>query len=90
MTFSRRELLRRAAALVVATRVPWAGTGSAATSPRETLAALVDFVVGDRRLVPVTTRRLVHTLDRFLPGPQRRPRKPDHDLVRASPMFMGR
>jgi hypothetical protein len=44
MSFSRRELLRRAAALVVASRLPWSQHASAATSPRETLAALVDFV----------------------------------------------
>ena len=44
MSFSRRELLRRAAALAVASRLPWSQHASAATSPRETLAALVDFV----------------------------------------------
>lgn len=39
-------------------------------STQGTLAALVDYVVGDRKLVAVATPRLTRTLDRFLPGPQ--------------------
>jgi hypothetical protein len=70
VSLSRRELLKRAAALAVASRLSWFEYAFAATSPRQTLGALVDFVVGDRKLVAVTTQRLVRTLDRFLPGPQ--------------------
>ena len=65
---SRRELLRRAAALVVATRLNWLDQAFAST--RGTLAALVDYVTADRELVAQATPRLTRTLDRFLPGPQ--------------------
>jgi hypothetical protein len=65
---NRRELLRRAAALVLATRL--GRLGEAFASTRGTLDALVEFVVGDRQLAAATTPRLVRTLDRFLPGPQ--------------------
>jgi hypothetical protein len=34
------------------------------------LAALVEYVVADAKLVAATTPRLTRTLDRFLPGPQ--------------------
>jgi hypothetical protein len=70
VSFSRRELLRRTAALALVARLRWLEDAFAASSPQQTLAALVDFVVRDRRLAAVTTQRLVHTLDRFLPGPQ--------------------
>jgi hypothetical protein len=53
---------------VVATRIPWAERAFAST--QGTLAALAEFVVGDRALAAATTPRLVRTLDRFLPGPQ--------------------
>ena len=60
--------MRRAAAFVVATRVRWLEQAFAST--QGTLAALVDYVVSDRKLAAATTPRLVRTLDRFLPGPQ--------------------
>lgn len=65
---NRRELLRRAAALVLATRL--GRLEEAFASTRGTLDALVEHVVADRRLAAATTPRLVRTLDRFLPGPQ--------------------
>lgn len=65
---NRRELLRRAAALVLATRL--GRLEDAFASTRSTLDALVEFVVTDRQLAATTTPRLVRTLDRFLPGPQ--------------------
>ncbi len=65
---NRRELLRRAAALVLVTRLGWLEEAFAST--RGALDALVEFVVADRQLASVTTPRLVRTLDRFLPGPQ--------------------
>jgi hypothetical protein len=65
---NRRELLRRAAALVLATRL--GRLEEAFASTRGTLAALVEFVVADHELAAATTPRLVRTLDRFLPGPQ--------------------
>jgi hypothetical protein len=65
---NRRELLRRATALVLATRLGWLEEAFAST--RGTLDALVEFVVADRQLAAATTPRLVRTLDRFLPGPQ--------------------
>ena len=70
MRLSRLELLRRAAALVVVSRLRLLEQAFAATpnTVRQTLAALVEFVVGDRRLVAATTPRLIRTLDRFLPG----------------------
>ena len=52
----------------MASRLGWLEEAFAST--QGTLAALVEFVVPDRRLVAVTTPRLVRTLDRFLPGPQ--------------------
>jgi hypothetical protein len=70
VSLSRLELLRRAAGLVLVSRVRLLEQAFAATpNPvRQTLAALVEFVVGDRKLVAVTTPRLIRTLDRFLPG----------------------
>jgi len=65
---NRRELLRRATALVVATRL--GRLGDAFASTRGTLDALVEYVLADRQLAAATTPRLVRTLDRFLPGPQ--------------------
>jgi hypothetical protein len=65
---NRLDFLRGAAALAVATRFRWAEQAFAST--RGTLAALVDYVVDDEKLVAVATPRLIRTLDRFLPGPQ--------------------
>jgi hypothetical protein len=65
---SRLELLKRATALVVATRFRW--VESAFASTRTTLDALAEYVVGDHKLAAAATPRLVRTLDRFLPGPQ--------------------
>jgi hypothetical protein len=65
---NRQELLRRATALVLATRLRWLEEAFAST--RSTLDALAEFVLADRQLVAATTPRLVRTLDRFLPGPQ--------------------
>jgi len=71
VTLSRRELLKRASALVVVARLRWLEQAFAATpsTVRQTMAALVDFVVADRQLVSATTPKLIRTLDRFLPGP---------------------
>ena len=60
--------MKRATALVVATRLQWVDRAFAST--QGTLAALAEFVVGDRKLAATATPRLVRTLDRFLPGPQ--------------------
>jgi hypothetical protein len=70
VSLSRRELLRRAAGLIVVSRLHWLERAFAATpnSVRQTLAALAEFVVGDRKLAVATTPRLIRTLDRFLPG----------------------
>ena len=70
MRLSRLELLRRAAALVVVSRLRLLeqAFGAAPSPVRQTLDALVEFVVGDRKLVFATTPRLIRTLDRFLPG----------------------
>ena len=65
---NRRELLRRAAALVLATRL--GRLDEAFASTRGTLEALVEYVVSDPQLEAATTPRLVRTLDRFLPGAQ--------------------
>ena len=65
---NRLDFLRRATALVVATRFRWVEQAFAST--QSTLAALVDYVVADKQLVAATTPRLTRTLDRFLPGPQ--------------------
>ena len=65
---NRRELLRRATAVILATRLGWLERAFAST--RSTLDALVEFVVADRQLAAATTPRLVRTLDRFLPGSQ--------------------
>ena len=65
---NRLDFLRRATALVVATRFRWVEQAFAST--QSTLSALVEYVVGDARLVAATTPRLTRTLDRFLPGAQ--------------------
>jgi hypothetical protein len=65
---SRLDFLKRATAVVVATRFSW--IESAFASAQDTLAALAEYVLGDRKLAAATTPRLVRTLDRFLPGPQ--------------------
>jgi phospholipase/lecithinase/hemolysin len=65
---NRLDFLRRSAALVVATRFRWVEQAFAST--QGTLAALVDYVVADEKLVVTATPRLIRTLDRFLPGPQ--------------------
>ena len=71
MSLTRRELLRRTTALVVASRFRWLERAfAAAPNPvRQTLEALVGFVVPDRKLRAAATPRLIRTLDRFLPGP---------------------
>lgn len=53
---------------MVATRFRWVGQALAST--QSTLAALVEYVVADAKLVAATTPRLTRTLDRFVPGPQ--------------------
>jgi hypothetical protein len=53
---------------VVATRFRWVEQAFASTP--STLAALVEYVVGDAKLGSSTMPRLTRTLDRFLPGPQ--------------------
>ena len=70
MRLSRLELLRRGAALLVVSRLQLLERALAATpsSARQTLAALAEFVLEDRKLVAATTTRLIRTLDRFLPG----------------------
>ena len=72
MSFTRLDLLKRTTALVVASRLEWLEQAFAATpNPvRQTMDALVDFIVSDRKLVAATSPRLIRTLDRFLPGPQ--------------------
>jgi len=72
LSFTRLDLLKRTTALVVASRLEWLEQAFAATpNPvRQTMDALVDFIVSDRKLVAATSPRLIRTLDRFLPGPQ--------------------
>ena len=50
------------------TRFRWVEQAFAST--QGTLAALVDYVVSDHKLIVATTPRLIRTLDHFLPGPQ--------------------
>lgn len=72
MTLSRRELLRRASALLVGVavaRLHLERAFAATSTARETLDALVAHVVPDKQLRAATTPRLIRTLDRFLPGP---------------------
>ena len=71
MSLTRLELLKRTTALVVASRFEWLEQAFAATpNPvRQTLGALVEFLVPDRKLRAAATPRLIGTLDRFLPGP---------------------
>ncbi len=68
MSLSRRELLQRATAIVVVSRLKWLEQAFAATP--STLDALVRFVAPGRQVRAATTPRLIRTLDRFLPGPQ--------------------
>lgn len=68
MRLSRAELLKRALLFAVATRLRWVEEAVAAS--QGTLAALVDFVVPDKKLRAGATARLTRTLDRFLPGAQ--------------------
>ncbi len=70
MSLSRRELLKRTTALVVAWRLKWLEQAFAAgpSTVRQTLDALVAFISPDRKLRAATTPRLIGTLDRFLPG----------------------
>jgi hypothetical protein len=74
VSLSRRELLRRATALAATlafTRLRWVERAAASASDvRQTLDALVRFVVPDKQIRAATTPRLIRTLDRFLPGPQ--------------------
>jgi hypothetical protein len=65
---NRLDFLKRLTAVVVATRFRWVEQAFAST--QGSLAALVEYVVADEKLVAATTPRLIRTLDRFLPGPQ--------------------
>jgi hypothetical protein len=71
LSFTRLELVKRATALVVASRLRWVEEAFAATpNPvRQTLDALVAFIVPDPKIRADATPRLIRTLDRFLPGP---------------------
>jgi hypothetical protein len=72
VSLSRRELLRRGAALAAglsAARLGWLERAFAAT-PSATLRALVTYVVPDKQVAAATLPRLITTLDRFLPGAQ--------------------
>jgi hypothetical protein len=74
VSLSRRELLKRATALLAGlsvARLQWFEQGFAAgpNIVRETMDALVGFVVPGRKIQAATTPRLIRTLDRFLPGP---------------------
>jgi hypothetical protein len=73
VSLSRRDLLRRASALVVGVtvaRLRWVERALGATSTvRQTLDALVAFVVPGQQIRAATTPRVIRTLDRFLPGP---------------------
>lgn len=71
---SRRELLKRASAVVAGfslIRLPWLEKAFAAgpTVVQQTMSALVEFIVPGEKIEAATTRRLIRTLDRFLPGP---------------------
>jgi hypothetical protein len=74
VNLSRRQLLQRGTALVAGltvARLRWLESALAAPSAaRQTLDALVAFVVPGRAVRAATTPRLIRTLDRFLPGPQ--------------------
>ena len=72
MSLSRRELLQRATALVVVSRLRWLEQAFAAgpNGVRQTLDALVGFVVPEKKIRAAATPRVIRTLDRFLPGPQ--------------------
>lgn len=72
MSLSRLELLKRTTALVVLSRLKWLEQAFAATpnTVRQTLDALVAFVVPGKQVRAAATPRLIRTLDRFLPGPQ--------------------
>ena len=75
MSFSRRDLLKRATGLVVGlsvARLRWVESAFAATptAVQQTMRALVAFVVPDKKVGAATVPRLIQTLDRFLPGSQ--------------------
>jgi hypothetical protein len=68
---SRRELLRRGAGVLLGATVfkwlRWVDDAYAEpNATKQTLQALVDYVVPGRR---AATTQLIRTLDRFLPGP---------------------
>jgi hypothetical protein len=71
LSFSRLDLLKRATALLVASRLNWPewAFGATPNTVRQTLDALVGFIFPDHELRAATTPRLIRTLDRFLPGP---------------------
>jgi hypothetical protein len=70
---SRRELLKRATAVVAGfalLRLEWLDKAFAAKPGvvQQTLNALAEFIVPGQKIEAATTRRLIRTLDRFLPG----------------------
>ena len=72
---SRRELLKRASALAAGfslIRLKWLerALGAGPGVVQQTMNALVEFVVPEVKVEATATRRLIRTLDRFLPGPQ--------------------
>ena len=71
MSLSRLDLLKRATALLVASRLNRLeqAFGAAPNGVRQTLDALVAFIFRDHELRAATTPRLIRTLDRFQPGP---------------------
>jgi hypothetical protein len=74
VSLSRLELLKRATALVAGLslgRLRWVEQAFAAgpNLVRQTMDALVGFVVPERKVRAAATPRLIRTLDRFLPGP---------------------
>jgi hypothetical protein len=71
VSVSRKDLLRRGAGLLVGAtvlgRLRWLENAyGASDATRQTLQAVVDYVVPGRR---AATTQLIRTLDRFLPGP---------------------
>ncbi len=75
MSFSRRDLLKRATGLVVGlsvARLGWLENafGATPTAVQQTMRALVAFVVPGKNVGAATLPRLIQTLDRLLPGPQ--------------------
>jgi hypothetical protein len=67
---NRLDFLKRATALVVATRLRWIEQAfAAAPTTRQTIDALVAYVVPGKKVLTATAPRVIRTLDRFLPGP---------------------